>query len=201
MFKRRVLLLIAAGALPATEAPAQVFGSSELDHDLVSINVFAGGFTPSSDLSDGSEFDTSGSVGGAVTLWLWKYAGIRGNVLYGQPDVDAVSGASIEGEDPDVWLYNGDLMLRLLISAGDAGWLCPYVLGGLGGKTYNFGQDDADVTKFAGNFGAGIEYRVGRSARWGIQAEVRDFISEFDAFGLEDTQHDVVYTAGLSLTL
>ena len=56
-------------------------------------------------------------------------------------------------------------------------------------------------TQFAGNFGAGIEFRFGREGRWGIHAEVRDFISDFDLSGVDGTQNDVIYTGGISLTL
>jgi len=62
-------------------------------------------------------------------------------------------------------------------------------------KTYDFDRIDSE-TDFAGSFGGGIEYRLGRL---GLQAEVRDFVSQFDQFGFDDTQHDVVYTGGVTL--
>jgi hypothetical protein len=34
----------------------------------------------------------------------------------------------------------------------------------------------------------------------GLQAEVRDVVSQFDHFGFDKTQHDLVYSGGLTLT-
>ncbi|HSL70274.1 MAG TPA: hypothetical protein VK864_08515, partial [Longimicrobiales bacterium] len=82
---------------------------------------------------------------------------------------------------------------RLPLSAGQ--WF-PYVVAGAGGKTYDFDLNDRE-TDFAGNFGGGIEYRF---ARWGIQAEVRDVVSKFERFGVNETQHDIAWTAGLTLS-
>ncbi|MBI3983312.1 MAG: hypothetical protein HY337_10380 [Gemmatimonadetes bacterium] len=51
--------------------------------------------------------------------------------------------------------------------------------------------------RFAGNFGAGIEYRY---RRLGFRAEGRDFIYEFQRFGFDNTQHDVVWEGGLTVS-
>jgi len=86
---------------------------------------------------------------------------------------------------------------REKLNAGRSAWWYPYVVGGLGGKTYDFDRLDAK-TDFAGNFGGGIEFRFNRN--WGIQAEARDFVSSFDRLGIDSTQHDIVYTGGISLS-
>ena len=51
-----------------------------------------------------------------------------------------------------------------------------------------------------GNVGAGIEFRFGRTAQWGIHAELSDFISDFHQSGLGGAQNDIVYTGGISLS-
>lgn len=58
-------------------------------------------------------------------------------------------------------------------------------------------------TEFAGNFGAGVEFRF---RRVGVFVEGRDFISDFSREDLtgftgtaeEKTQHDIWITAGVS---
>ncbi|MBI4539181.1 MAG: outer membrane beta-barrel protein [Gemmatimonadetes bacterium] len=196
-----VLMLAAGTPLVATNASAQIIGSSareQASREIVSILGYGGGFTPANELAGPAEFSTSGTVGGAVTVWFGPYVGIRGNGLYTQSDVDgASSGLALRGEEPNVWIYSGDVLLRLPLTAGQSSWWYPYVVGGLGGKTYDFDRLDTE-TDFAGNFGGGIEFRVNRY--WGIQAEARDFVSSFDRLGIDSTQHDVVYTGGISLT-
>lgn len=196
MWMRSMLALLLLSALSAAPSWAQGRDRSGVaGRDLISFGVFGGGFSPAEDLMGGPEFDTSGAVGGTVTLWVQRYVGIRGNVLYAQTELQDANG-SLAGEDPNVWAYGGELVLRLPAEGARAGdsWF-PYVVGGLGAKTYDFDEADAE-TDFAGSFGGGIEYRYGRI---GLQAEVRDFVSQFDQFGFDDTQHDVVYTAGLTL--
>lgn len=171
--------------------------------DLASIAVHGGAFFPAADIGGGT-FETSGTVGGTVTLWLdglvpdsvrglTDLIGLRGSFLFAQTDVGGLVPAPLLGADPDVWLLNGDLVLRYPVDL-PAGWVVPYALGGLGAKIYDF--DVGTETDFAGNFGAGVEYRFGRN--FGIGTELRAFVSEFDRFGVADTQWDLVWTGMLS---
>src|SRR5437867_178107 len=92
--------------------------------------------------------------------------------------------------------YDAALVLPYPIQAGSA-TLSPYVLGGAGAiSVHQLGASDT-WTKFAGNFGAGLEYRFGRI---GLRAEGRDFVYKFDRFGFDKTQHDIAWQGGLTLT-
>jgi hypothetical protein len=163
---RLVTVLAILGALGATTAQAQAFGPRS--SDLFTVNVYGGGYSPTSSLAVGHEFENSGAVGGAVTIWVNQYMGVRGNVLYARTDISSGAPAPLAGEDPSVWAYSGDLILRHGHSShGGGGTLFPYIVAGLGGKTYDFDRQGTE-TDFAGNFGAGVEYRF---ARWGVQAE------------------------------
>lgn len=183
-------------------AAAQTFDRPEKDR--VTIQAFGGGFSPTSDIG-GADFDTFGTAGASVAVWLHRFVGVRGNLLYTQsqldndgPVPDGTLGSAFAA-DPDTWLYNGDLIVRYAFAAGANGFLVPYAIGGLGAKTYDFDGLDTE-TDFAGNFGAGLEYRFGQQGRWGVHAEVRDFVSEFDSFGADDTLHDVVWTGGFNVS-
>jgi hypothetical protein len=193
MGKKVWIFLLAALLVPGTSAWAQQAAPGQ---DIVSITAFGGGLFPTGDLGAG-EFDNSGTGGVTAGIWLGRYVGIRGNVLFARTDVNGGVPAQLVGSNPDVWLYSADLLLRYPIDVG-AGWLSPYAIGGLGGKTHDFSGRGTE-TDFAGNFGAGLEYRFGPTSRWGIYSEVRDFVSRFERYGIRDTQHDVVWTGGVSL--
>src|SRR5439155_137452 len=81
--------------------------------------------------------------------------------------------------------------------AAGSGTLNPYVLGGVGAISVHQLGADSTWSKFAGNFGAGLEYRFGRV---GIRAEGRDFVYTFDRYGFDKTQHDVAWQGGLTLS-
>lgn len=196
---RALTLLFALGALGATAAQAQTTGpKGAAGSDIFTINVYGGGYAPTASLTPGSEFDDSGTVGAAGTLWVHRNVGVRANVLWARTDAPAGAPAPLGGERPDVWAYSGDVVLRLPLEVGNGQTWFPYVVGGLGAKTYDFEREDMDTeTDFAGNFGGGLEYRINRV---GLQAEVRDIVSSFERFDIDETQHDVVWTAGLTVS-
>jgi hypothetical protein len=193
---RALTLVVALGALSAGAAQAQVQPQGAAGSDILTLNVYGGGYAPTSAVALDTDFDDSGTVGAAATVWLHRYVGIRANALYAQTEAPIGAPAPLGGESPDVWAYSGDVVVRLPLSAGDGPTWFPYLVGGLGGKTYDFELNDTE-TDFAGNFGGGIEYRFNRV---GLQAEVRDIISSFERFGIDETQHDVVWTAGITMS-
>jgi len=200
MSKIRYLAAAAAlaAAMAATSAEAQVFGPPQgAGNDVLTLNLYGGGYSPASSLAPGADFRNSGTVGVAATLWVHSFVGVRANGLFARTDASQGVPEGLEDERPNIWTYSGDVVLRYPLSTGNGRdtWF-PYLVGGLGGKTYSFDGAGRE-TDFAGNVGAGIEYRFGR---WGIQAEVRDIISTFDRFGVDKTQHDVVWTGGITLS-
>ncbi|MBI4544100.1 MAG: hypothetical protein HY703_02765, partial [Gemmatimonadetes bacterium] len=89
MSYRVVSLLLGMLVLGAGGAWAQVLGKGNgSGGEVVSFTVYGGGLSPAEDLSPASEFSSSGTVGGAVTLWAHRYVGVRGSVLYAQTDID-----------------------------------------------------------------------------------------------------------------
>lgn len=189
-----VLAVAGTIGLSAADAEAQA-ARGTAGGDLITVGVYGGGLSPTSDLSATSGFDNSGTVGATVTLWVHPVVGLRGNGLFARTSVGSGAPEDLLGERPNVWAYSGDLVLRLPMAApnGRDTWF-PYLVGGAGGKTYDFDTLGTE-TDFAGSFGAGIEYRF---AQWGIQAEVRDIVTSFERFGVDETQHDVVWTAGIT---
>src|SRR6266487_1195736 len=70
----------------------------------------------------------------------------------------------------------------------------PRSLGGAGAISVHQLGADSTWCKFAGNFGAGLEYRFGRV---GLRAEGRDVVYKFDRYGFDKTQHDIAWQGGL----
>ena len=133
-----------------------------------------------------------GSVDG--TVWLQQYVGIRASGGWAQ---DSIRNAALTGRGKfNKFTYDADIVLRYPLAAG-SGTLNPYVLGGVGATSVHQLGADSTWSKFAGNFGAGLEYRFGRV---GIRAEGRDFVYKFDRYGFNKTQHDIAWQGGVTLS-
>ncbi len=189
----------------ATEADAQqqiqerFGGDAHPGADVLSLNLYGGGFFSASSFAGGAQFEDTGTFGAAATFWATQNLGVRGNVLwYSHALTPGDEDIALIGEDPDVFHYSGDVVLRMPMPAMENVSWFPYILGGIGGKTYDFDTLGTE-TDFAGNVGLGLEARFGDEGRWGIHTEVRDFISNFDVAGVDETLHDIVWTGGFSI--
>lgn len=179
----------------ATNVSAQT--RVESPQELYTFSLYAGGFSPTAKLGAG-EFGQAGTVGGTAGVLLGRYAGARINVMFTNTHVQGSPVSSFAFDDPNVWLYDADLLLRLPMET-ETGRFTPYLVGGVGTKLYRF-DTLGDERNLAGNFGAGLEYRLPGQSYWGLSVEVRDFVSRFQRSYVDDTQNDVVWTGGLTLT-
>ncbi len=189
-----VFTLLSVNYLGAQQNDPQYMpGNRQMEHG--SATLYVGGYSPTTHLGDGTRFDPSATVGASVGYWFNEYAGVRANGLYAQTKTDGP--ARFNYDNPNVWTYTGELLLRMPFSTR-AGDVSPYVIGGVGGKSYDF-QNRATHTKFAGDYGLGVEYQRDPGSRWGLALEVRDVISKFDMGTFNDTQQDVVWTGGIRI--
>src|SRR2546429_368152 len=134
----------------------------------------------------------SSSIDG--TAWLNRNVGVRASGSWAQ---DSIRGTPLTGRGTfNKFTYDADLVLRYPIEAGSA-TLTPYLLGGAGAISVHQLGADSTWSKFAGNFGAGLEYRFGRV---GVRAEGRDYVYTFDRYGFDKTQHDIAWQGGLTLS-
>ncbi|HZI42248.1 MAG TPA: outer membrane beta-barrel protein [Gemmatimonadaceae bacterium] len=74
----------------------------------------------------------------------------------------------------------------------------PYVLAGVGAVRVSDKGSDSAFTRFAGNVGAGVGYKLGRI---GLRAEGRDLMYKFDRFGYSKTQNDLLWQAGSTVRM
>jgi opacity protein-like surface antigen len=189
-----VLTVALAATLAPTAARAQVGVPPTADRFTVA-GAF-GGHSGAADLNPAGTADWrrgwSASIDG--TYWVHRNLGIRATGTWAQ---DSLRGATLDGRGRfNKFFYDADLVLRYPLQAG-AGHLVPYVLGGAGGASVHQLGSDSTWTKFAGNFGAGLEYRVGRL---GFRAEGRDHVYRFDRYGFDKTQHDIAWQGGVTLS-
>ena len=114
-----------------------------------------------------------------ASYWVLPRFGLRIGGTWAQ---DSLRGAALPGRGKfNKFNYDAALVLRYPIETGSA-TLSPYVLGGAGAiSVHQLGASDT-WSKFAGNFGAGLEYRFGRV---GLRAEGRDFVYKFDRYGFD----------------
>ena len=133
----------------------------------------------------------AGSVDG--TYWLGRNVGLRAGSTLAQ---DRARSATLNGATFNKLTYDADVVLRVPRPAGE-GTVIPYVVAGAGGITiHHIGSGDS-WSKPAGNAGAGVEYRF---TRWGLRAEARDYVYQFDRYGYHQTQNQVAWQGGLTLS-
>src|SRR5438270_700545 len=109
---------------------------------------------------------------------------------------DRARSATLGGQMFNKITYDADVVLRAPRHAGE-GTVIPYVVAGAGGITIHPIGSGSSWTKAAGNAGAGLEYRF---ARWGLRAEARDYLYQFDRYGYRQTQNPVAWQGGLTLS-
>ena len=189
------LALLAPAALRAQARAASPAGIG-LSSGRVTLGGAFGGLSGAANLNPAGTTDWRlgwiGSVDG--TVWLERHVGIRASGSWAQ---DSIRGTPLTGRGKfNKFTYDADLVLRYPIEAGSA-TLTPYLLGGAGAISVHQLGADSTWSKFAGNFGAGLEYRFGRV---GVRAEGRDYVYTFDRYGFDKTQHDIAWQGGLTLS-
>ena len=103
-------------------------------------------------------------------------------------------------DDPELGAGNRSGIGGPLVPTGPimvAGTLIPYMVAGAGGITIHPIGSGTSWIRPAANAGAGLEYRF---ARWGVRAEARDFVYQFDQYGYDHTQNQVAWQGGVTLS-
>lgn len=167
-------------------------------YDVVTIGGRFGGLSGATDLNQANTADwrLGWATSVDVTVWLHRFVGVRANGTWGQDSIRGSTPSLTGRRKFNKFFYDGGVVLRYPWSVGQ-GSLIPYVTGGAGALSYHQLDGAETFTRFAGNIGAGLEYRY---RRIGFRAEGRDFIYEFDRFGFDNTQHDIIWDGGITLS-
>ena len=202
MLKRLISLFAVALALAVTPAALRAQASTSLSassrpvYDAVTVVGSFGGLSGAANLNQAGTADWR--LGWAASLdatrWFNDYLGVRAGAGWAQ---DSIRGATLTGRGKvNKFTYDADVVLRYPLRAG-SGTFSPYLVGGLGAISVHQLDSDSTWSKFAGNYGVGLEYRF---RRVGVRAEGRDFVYKFDRYGFEKTQHDIAWQGGLTLS-
>ena len=161
--------------------------------------------------SNGVEFSNeNGALYGAqAQLDLGRYISILGNFGYSSSKFtfENYFGANNDQNlnDVGVWLYDGNLQLRVPMPEGAAGGLSPFVQAGAGAIRWSSDNDDItseSSTNAAFNFGGGVDWQIGKL---GIRLMAKDYVtsldwSDFGEVQLEDRKaHNLAFTAGFKI--
>lgn len=187
-------------ALLAVTAPAALSAQQSFrpTYDQFSVTGGFGGLSGAANLNDPgtSDWRLGFAATAGATYWLDRYVGLRANGSWGQDSIRGSASGVLGRRKFNKFYYDGDVVLRYPTAAG-SGTLIPYVVGGAGAVSIHQLGSDSTFTKFAGNFGAGLEYRFGR---FGVRAEGRDYVYQFDRYGFDKTQHDIVWDGGITVS-
>jgi hypothetical protein len=201
---RSVGMLIGAATLSAVVAAGAAAQTIPLDVELTPIvggMLYLGKLPQAFQVTatDGSAVQLSGQeldhavvFGGRAALRFADRFGVGATVLYSPTTATGSSGTAT---DVGIWSYGLDASYRL---ATPSPLVRPFLIGGLGAKTYDFDGMDA-VTHFMWNVGAGVDVALHPLAS--LRLEARDYLSLFDpeVTGVDDEiQHYLALSAGLS---
>ncbi len=154
-----------------------------------------GGSSANADLGSSTGWKSGWSAGANLTYRLGARFGLRADANLAQNDL--AGGVAIPGEKRfNKAAYMADGVLQREEFPGTK--IMPYVLAGVGAVQVHDKGSDSSFTRFAGNVGVGVGYRLGRV---GLRAEGRSLMYKFDRFGYSKTQNDLLWQAGLTVKM
>jgi len=195
MLKQSLSLAVTVAALAITPAALHAQSTNPLA-DRFTVAVAFGGLSSAANLNPAGTADWRLGWAGSIdaNYWILPRVGVRASGTWAQ---DSLRGGALSGRGKfNKFAYDADVVLRYPLAAG-TGTVVPYVLGGAGAISVHQLGSDSTWTKFAGNVGAGVEYRFGRI---GLRAEGRDYIYKFDRYGFDKTQHDIAWQGGVTVS-
>ncbi len=153
-----------------------------------------GGASPNQSLGTSADWKSGWSADANLGLRLTAKLGVRADANIAQNDL---SGSTIPGEqrfNKVSYIASGVWQREEMPGTK----VMPYVLAGVGAVRVSDKGTDSSFTRFAGNVGAGVGYKLGRI---GLRAEGRDLMYKFDRFGYSKTQNDLLWQAGLTVRM
>src|SRR5439155_20795174 len=120
-----------------------------------------GGASGTTSLAASTDWRAGWSASADLTYWLGSSLGLRGDATFARNDLRG-SVATIPTGNFNKFSYLGEVLLRRGEASGRR--LEPFVLGGLGAVSVHQMGSGTTFSRFAGDLGAGVGYRLGRLA-------------------------------------
>jgi len=157
------------------------------------------------DFDVGSELETGYNVGGGLGVQFNRWAALRATYTFARSQGKGNAFSPLAGNFFNRHYYGADLLFRADTAAG----FSPYLT--LGGGAVTISPDDTAAlfmpdgarisndrwTKPAGRLGLGFEYQFPNTG-FGLFAEGSGWVYEWDRYGLDRTQIDANWGAGLT---
>lgn len=197
------VLTLAPAVVAAAESPEQVV-RPEIERraptvaDIDTENFEIGAFFGAMNVED---FGTDAVYGARLAYHVTEYVFVEtayGHTRTGETSFERLSGAAqlLEDDERDLDYYNLSFGFNLLPGESFIGdkWAVTsdfYLIGGVGSTSFA-GEDE-----FTWNFGIG--YKVLATDWLAFRIDARDHIFDLDLLGEEQTNHNLEFTAGLSI--
>ena len=161
----------------------------------LTLGANVGGSSANTDLGSSTGWKSGWSAGANLTYRLTARFGLRADANLAQNDLAGAPSMPGEGRfNKAAYMADGVLQREELPGTK----IMPYVLAGIGAVEVHDKGSDSSFTRFAGNVGLGVGYKLGRV---GLRAEGRSLMYKFDRFGYSKTQNDLLWQAGLTVKM
>jgi hypothetical protein len=182
-----------SGAFAAADANAQIAPSAA--RIGLEIRPYAGAYIPTGDQRD--LLKDAVLVGAQASYRVLPQLAVTGTFGW-SPSKDRITAGD---QTLDLYQYDLGAEARAPSWIASGSWdFTPFVGLGVGGRTYNYRDLDADSKTNVAGYGAlGGEFGFGRT---GVRIEARDYVSQFRPItsgGDTKTRNDVTLAAGLTL--
>jgi len=197
-----VLVTAILTAVPAGTASGQ-WTAGIPGEDVLSFGLHVGMLAPTSDLADGTSFESGTSIGLSLTWWPYARLGLQGFAFRSETEGVATPPTAASFHDPVVKGFSVGPAVRLPMSGGRFA-LAPYASAGIGAKHYAWAvrRPSASDAAVAFSLAGGIDIRPVSSPQFGLIVDVRNYRSDYAWHGFQSdgqTQNDIILAAGMSL--
>jgi opacity protein-like surface antigen len=205
-FSPFVVVLSLLFALPLSHSGSKAhaqWAAGVQGEDHVSVALHAGIFSPATDLSDGTSFDSGTSLGLSATYWPLARFGLNGFAFTSETEATASPETAASAFDPSVRGFTIGPIVRYPMASGGLA-LAPYASAGVGAKQYNWAikVPRRSNTALAWSLGGGVDIRPASSPQYGLQIEARNLRSNYQWHGFQpdpEAVNDLILTVGLAL--
>ena len=205
---KRYIIAAAVGAVlavtPGRELAAQPWQAGLPGDDVVSLALRLGAVSPTTTLTDGTEFSGGLAGGASFTYWATPNLGLRLNYELGNTTGNKLPAVAASQEDPTVSFFGGEVNLRYPVGSGSL-FFSPYAGGGAGMKQYDWSLDSTGIDRdivFAWNLTGGLDIRPVSSPWIGVVLEAKRYSSKYQWHAMywdPPVTSDLLFSVGLSL--
>ncbi|MEX1258715.1 MAG: hypothetical protein WEG36_13960 [Gemmatimonadota bacterium] len=215
----------------APGASAQLGSGPGAGDEIVNFAIHFGMLAPVTKFDDPtggqSSLESGAAFGASATVWPYERIGLRAKVMRSSNSGtnDEFPFAALAVQEATQWMLTGEVVARQTFDTGSFSGF-PYIAAGVGGKQYYWSNALHDEERYFVVTGAGgVEVRHASLGRFGFNAEVRAYRSNFNSFGINGgnwrvgtpanpiepvgfyggvtddvTNWDVMFTTGVSMT-